>query len=479
MRKREGEKVRELPNILLIAVDTLRAKSLTCYGYSGQVVGPNIAKIARGGIRFENAFTTTNRTDPAFTSLFSGLYPIRHGVVAHGNHVNRGHLARLGNLTFLAELLRDLDYTTYAIDWLGRWHRRGFSFYSGSLKFRHKTEPNVIHSTRLLRALQVLDVLSAKAVGRDGFTNLYHYLTHERFLYDRASQCTDEALKRLDGHSSKKGPFFMYIHYWDPHHPYFTPPTITATLSQLPEQRYINEINYVDEHIGRIYGFLEDKGLLDDTFIILLGDHGENIRDHGYYLNHKGLYEDTIHVPLIFSYKPLGKGKTVRALVQHVDIFPTIVALLQAKPPQRFDGYNLLPLVHGSVDAVRKFVYCEDFSPGGQDRSPTRRRCIRTHTWKYIQTFRSRKEDIFSLSYDPPRHEVKEEVYHLATDPGEAINLADQHPPELSDLSSTLKVFVNDLRMLGVPERQREEHTECDTAETSEISSRLRGLGYL
>jgi arylsulfatase A-like enzyme len=122
------------PNILFILIDALRAQNLGCY--NPEVIespSPCIDDLARRGVIFEHCYSCITNTDPAMTSILSGKYPISHGIIAHGHRIKKAQIAQLMHIRFLPEILKSLGYYTIAIDWLGRWHRRGYDSYSGML----------------------------------------------------------------------------------------------------------------------------------------------------------------------------------------------------------------------------------------------------------------------------------------------------------------------------------------------------------
>lgn len=134
----------EKPNILFIVIDACRARNLGCYGYN-KPTSPNIDRLAKEGVLFENAWACTNFTDVSLTSIFSGKYPISHGITAHGDQIREEHTQKLKrrNIKFLPEILKSKGYTTLAVDWLGRWHVKGYDYYSGTKKLEGGESKNV------------------------------------------------------------------------------------------------------------------------------------------------------------------------------------------------------------------------------------------------------------------------------------------------------------------------------------------------
>ncbi|AGK60083.1 hypothetical protein Asulf_00047 [Archaeoglobus sulfaticallidus PM70-1] len=329
------------PNIIFIVIDALRARNLSCYGYS-KLTSPNIDNIAKKGILFENAYSCTNTTDPSITTIFSGKYILSHGIIHHGTLVQKSEINKLkeSGTYFLPEILKSYGYVTCAFDILGRWHKRGYDFYigpSGSsaavggiikrIKRTASKFPSPIY--------KFLKVLYLKIRGES-----------EPVIYDDAKILTNKAIRFIDQNLGKK--FFLFIHYWDVHQ--YNPPkeyigkfsiddniqseeeilnqiTYPTTLPSVKEgllrhivsreiktvsdfiARYDEAIYFVDHEIGRLIEHLEKKKILDDTFIILTADHGESLFEHGIFVDHHGLYDVNIHIPLIFLYPEIGEHK--------------------------------------------------------------------------------------------------------------------------------------------------------------------------
>ena len=135
----------EKKNVVLIGIDALRADHLGCYGYDKET-SPNIDDLSRNGVIFENAFSCSNATDPSFTTMLSGKYPISHGIRNHGAKVTNYMLQNFykQEIKFLSETLKDNGYKTFGIDWLGRWHKKGFEYYLGEdMQKKHRLKPQL------------------------------------------------------------------------------------------------------------------------------------------------------------------------------------------------------------------------------------------------------------------------------------------------------------------------------------------------
>lgn len=437
------------PNIVLIVIDALRAGNVGCYGYD-KPTSPNIDALARDGVLFENAFSTINVTDPSFTTILSGKYPVSHGMIDHGIMSEKIYGPRLGGLVLLQSILKSKGYTTIGVDWLGRWHKWGFDYYSGPLG-KMMTLFNFTVFTRIKNIKPVNAVIEfiKNKVNRGMFSNFYA-------PYDKATPVTNHAIKMLRRHHDKS--FFLFIHYWDTHIPYKPPQKhlrqfegllyhpevekiedVTASLAELDWKdflqnymkdmrstkevlaRYDASLHYVDSEIGRLIKKINELGILDNTLFVITADHGESLTEHGIYFDHHGLYDELIHVPLVIYYPKAVPAKEINTDVQHVDVVPTILDLAGIDQAQGdFDGKSFTSLFNGASDNndFHPFVYIEE-------ARSERKFAIRTRKYKYI--FALSEKDAL-CDYCGRVHGGVEELFDLENDPGEKVNIVDQNP---------------------------------------------------
>jgi len=270
-------------NVLLITLDTMRADALGAYGATNGAT-PNLDRLARGGVVFEDAVTAAPLTLPAHSSLFTAKYPPRHGVRDNGGFV----LDR--EETTLAERLKTAGFRTggfvgaYVLD--RRWGiAQGFDKYFDDF-----------------------DVSKAKGSA---------LASVER----RANEVADHALAWLDSVRSSR--FFAWVHFYDAHSPYDPPePYRTRFAGHL----YAGEVAFVDSQVGRLLAFLEQRHLLDKTVVVAIGDHGESLGDHGESTHGFFVYRSVLHVPftiLVPGDSP--GGRRVASTVRSVDLMPTLL----------------------------------------------------------------------------------------------------------------------------------------------------------
>ncbi|MFQ6103974.1 MAG: sulfatase-like hydrolase/transferase [Candidatus Glassbacteria bacterium] len=345
------------PNVCLITLDTTRRDYLSCYDRS-HAQTPNIDMVARQGILFSHAMTTVPVTLPAHASIMTGLYPPGHGVRNNGRY-------RLGDdVPTMAGLLSEAGYRTHAV--IGAFPLdsqfgldAGFEVYDDNMGGEFKEKPSFAFVRR-----------SGDAV-------------------------TDAAISFIESEGSS--PFFLWVHYFDPHSPYDPPSPYDKRYRDDP---YAGEIAFMDACLGRLL----DKIDLSSTLTIIVGDHGEDLGDHGEMSHGSFLYESTVHVPLIISFpERLPEGLIIDEVVSVVDIFPTVFDILGMETAGiKIHGESLLPAIEGGSSSDR-VIYIETRLPLEEMGWSPLEGVIRGE-WKYIKA---------------PR----EELYNVIEDPAEGSNL--------------------------------------------------------
>jgi len=399
-------------NVLVITLDTTRADRLGCYGYD-KVETPSLDSLATNGIRYGDAVTPVPITLPAHASIFTGLYPPNHGAR------NNGAFEVDAEQLTLAELLKGAGYDTAAF----------VSAFVLDARFG------------LSQGFDVYDdeVDPAKSMSES-------YPVHER----QATSVTDGAVAWLRARGGT-GPFFMWVHYFDPHQPYRAPEPFATRYAG---NRYDAEVAYMDSQVGRLLKTVEELGLGDNTLIFAVGDHGEGLGDHDEETHGLLMYEPTIRVPLILSCPGIFRGSYVidDVIVSITDLFPTIVDLLDIPDAPASDGTSLL--------AARKrgdrMVYMETLM-GYLDKG-----------WAPLFGVR-RLHDKYILAPRP-------EYYDLRSDPGELNNLY-VNPP--ARVLKTRDVLLAELDSMLARWPSMEEVERAALPADPETIARLESLGYV
>lgn len=408
------------PNIVFLSADSLGANHLHCYGYERKT-SPTIDSLARGGVLCQQMICPVIPTMPSYTTLYTGQHPINHGIVSHpcDNELDR-------EAPFLPwQLLRN-GYTTCAVDSLMRtrlWFGRGYEYY---------IDPSQRH------------------------TMLY--------LSSTCEELNARAIPWIESHAQES--FFLFMHYWDPHWPFHPPqryrhlfyegdnPTDpnnhsldawwshplglaarntwlrTAdgliTDADYVEALYDQEIRYFDDGVAQIVDVLERTGLMDNTILIVTGDHGESMTEHGIFFDHHGLYDNTIRVPFV-AYGPglLPAGRELPQMLQVSDIAPTLLDAASVEIPFDMDGESFWPLLTGASDEGGHQQVISLESTWQSKWS------LRTDEYKFIL---SRQPDM----YGNPRTEL----YDLRNDPLETKNLASQQYVLANQLEARLEEWI-------------------------------------
>lgn len=302
-------------NFLLITIDTLRADRLSCYG-SQNPKTPNIDNLRERGVLFSRALANTSTTLPSHTNILLGTTPNYHGVHENLNFiVNR-------NLLTLAEHLKNNGYATgafvgaYVLD--SRFGlSQGFDLYND--------EYSRIHSVNLSS------------------------------LERKAESVIEAALEWL---TVRRSPWFLWVHCWDPHTPYDPPEPFKTQYNDHP---YEGEVAYVDLVLGKLFDYMKEHNLFDSTLIILTGDHGESLGQHGEETHGFFAYNSSLWIPLIISFPGIVSGR-VDDYVSHVDIFPTVCDVLGIEKLHYLQGLSLLPAMKGKKLPERP-IYFESLYP--------------------------------------------------------------------------------------------------------------------
>jgi choline-sulfatase len=395
-------------NLLFVTIDTTRPDHLGCYGDAGART-PALDALAERGVRFADATVHVPLTLPSHATMLTGRYPPAIGVRTNGDVLSDRHAT-------LAEVLSSNGYATaafvatYVLD--KRWGlAQGFDTYD----FR----------------IGVDDVRGADS------------LMGER----KANEVSDSVLAWLKKRkaSGDDQPFFAWVHYYDPHHPYVGPQPLVDRFTDRSHPTYDAEIALVDIQLERIFDRLRREGLWEKTLVVVATDHGESLGDIAEAFHGIFLYETTMRAALLFSNPRLfERGFVVRdRVVGLVDIFPSILHALGIADETRLDGENMF----APADPERA-IYIETRFPSQNSCRPLYG--LRRHHDKYIAA-------------------VTPEYFDLRSDPHERANLHDTERATAAQLAEQLADM-----------REQWNDTESAPATTldPEARRRLEALGY-
>jgi arylsulfatase A-like enzyme len=387
-------------SVIIVTLDTTRADRLSPYGLM-DVSMPALERLAGEGIVFDQATSVAPLTLPAHASLFTGLLPPAHGVRDNADR------PLTSEKTTMAEILRGNGFSTAAI--------------VGS---------DVLHPDRgLAQGFEVYRTAAAV----DGFP------AHPR--QRRGDDVMKEALQWLEGVGRSR--FFLWVHLYDAHRPYDPPEPFRSRYAD----PYIGEIAFADAQIGRLLEALDAHRLRDRTIVVVAGDHGESLGEHGERDHGIFVYESVLRVPLIVR-APAVRPARIGTVVRLTDVFPTVLDLL-GLPLPAVDGQSLLKVMNGSERAEDLEAYAESLYPQRFGWSPLR--AIREGRFKLI---------------DAPRREL----YDLERDPFEERNLYDERRA-LGDAMAQRVAMLAGGTASSLANRR--------PAASAEVQQRLSALGYV
>jgi len=381
------------PNVLLISMDTTRSDHLSAYGYE-RPTSPRLTALAGQGVRVEAAYAPSATTGPSHATLFTGLPPIGHGVRKNG-------LPLAASFVTLAERLSGLGYETGGVVssfvLSGRFgYGQGFDVFDDDFSRADTPEVTTIWEGR-------------EVAGR---------------FYGRADDTTRRALGWLEGRPHPERPFFLFVHYFDPHDPYVPPPDFRPPFAPTPKEAlklnrtiflYDTLLAYTDREIGRLLDALDDMQVSDDTLVVVTGDHGEGLMAHGHMYHGVHVYEEAVRVPLIVRWPGhVPAGRVVSTPFALVDLAPSILELIGASPAAEADdalrprGLARLLLAGPPTpeDASRPvFLYRRHYASGEEvgDGPPAlgEKFGVREGRWKLIEGPEEGTLELFDLERDP------------------------------------------------------------------------------
>ena len=431
--ERKQDLAHGIRQIVLISIDTLRYDFVGVYG-AKNVRTPTLDRIASEGALFETAISSIPVTGPSHTSIFTGKPPLVHGALTNGQRVPP-------RTRTLADELRDTGYRTaafisgYPLKALNCGLDSGFQIYNDRLAFIDRFEE--IYLGKASSLLPVFDL----------------------GVYRQAHEVTDPAIQWLSKNANH--PFFLFLHYFDPHYPYgnkkqrrhatrplriYTPPSDVKRQRKL----YAEEVESVDSHISRVVDVLKERGIYEETLLIVTADHGESLGEHNYYYDHASyVYEQLLHVPLLLRCPAKIKaGMTFKPQVALFDIYGTVLNAAGIQSKNQKDSVDLIGVINtppklssrGILSHNEEYDICS----------------LRTDMWKLIETKKNSR--------------LRYELYDLYADREEVVNLLAQKKDVSDQLLAEMKQLLN-AEMSG-------ENWKAEKL-TPEQEEALRSLGYL
>lgn len=374
------------PNVVLVIIDTLPAGHVTCYGY-GRSTTPNLDALAAEGIRFEHAVAASPWTLPSFASIFTGVIPSRHMAGFHLDppEMDDRRLAKMRpEMITMAEVFRDHGYRTVG-------------FFNNPF----------VHP----------------GYGLDKGFDTYDYVGGDNLTIRPAPQVTSDAIRWINLNGEK--PFFMVVHYFDPHLAYNPPlthampyvayyqgklsgpfnpdkPDMRAGLPGLSEEDrkfvvglYDGEVAAVDYELGILLKYLREKGIYDNSLVIVTADHGEEFWEHGGFEHGHTLFRELLEVPLVMKYPGTANaGQTVSGYVSLLDLFPTVAEFMGWPLAFSQNGVSLYPR-GGTVKVRPHVIVAENLHYGLQQQA------FYSEGYKLVVVRDTGRTTVYNLEKDP------------------------------------------------------------------------------
>lgn len=362
-------------NVLFVIVDTLRFDHLGVYGFQ-RGTSPNLDRYAEASLVFERAYSHAPWTHPSISSMMTSKHPKVLGIRDWKHRLKATH-------------------TTLALEL----QEAGFH-----------TEAHVSH------------LMFKRNFGYKRGWDVYDYSVLDKGVPKNvigSRHISDGAIAGLEGIPE---PFFMFLHYFDPHFRYRRHEDFPFSGGK-PVDRYDSEIAYTDHHLGRVLDALEDSGLADRTIVVIVADHGEEFLDHGSKQHTDQIYEESVHVPLIMHVPGMGHAR-VPGLVAVTDIAPSLLTLLGVQIPSGFDG-NVIRFGLDGVVAPDVPIFVE--TRRGQNKSG-----IVEDQFMLIANLPSEGDEQAATSF---------ELYDMSRDPTQKKNIVDERTEKAGELMEKLLEF--------------------------------------
>jgi arylsulfatase A-like enzyme len=407
------------PHILLISLETIRRDHLRCHGYHKDLA-PHLERLARGGVRCNEAIANCGWTLPQNITLHTGLYPLTHDLT-----LLREQHPVFAEHTLLAEHLKTHDYRTFA-------GVNSSNQYSAHTKY-----------------------------GFDrGFDQ--HVAGAE---YNQHMEWTEDFVLNQFRKNHADAPCFVYIHVNDTHEPWDAPQPWRNMWGLSYHNLYEGDITYTDHYLGRIFSGLKDMGIFDNMLIAVFGDHGTEFWEHGFIEKKVNLYNEILHVPLIFHFPSrLAADQPLKGLCESAQVAPTIVDIAGLPPIPSAQGKSLLSRINGDeregLEYVCSYTRHEHQRDGGDvqfdhyaihtERYKFIRLQLHVHPDKLHSDWKYRMQAIaVRCRLEPDSLKpglVLRELYDLQTDPGEGRNLlaspTEQNQSIAQELESKLDSWI-------------------------------------
>lgn len=429
------------PNILFLFSDQHRYDALGCNG-APICRTPALDAIAESGMRFTHAFTPTALCSPARAALLSGLFPHNNGQLANMGNFNGVFDKQMLDVTGYPQLLSEAGYS---VNYVGKWHLPK----QGDADFWQVDQWHTERDYAQEKDALGLDTNRAKEVQRMEWGGDAPFYGQAVLPAEHMQEawCADKTVELLEKQAGSEQPFMIFTSFFGPHFPYAVPAPYDTMYNPDDVERWINfdetfegkpliqqremlrwnashltwpdwqrviaaywgYCTYIDDQIGRVLAQLDALGLAENTVVIYSADHGDMTGSHRLFNKGMYMYDEIYRIPLLVRWPGVtAAGSQCDEFVSLLDMMPTMLDAGGADIPENLDGRTLQPLLSGENDAEWPDDIFAEFH--GYESALFSQRMVRTKSWKYI--------------YNPG---AEDELYDVASDPGELRNLADEY----------------------------------------------------
>lgn len=369
-------------NVVFVLIDTLRPDHLGLYGYARET-SPNIDAWAKDAVVFEKVFAHAPNTPRSTPSILIGRYPSR--IAWDKRYKNYSDLKPENESIF--EIFQAGGWRTEAIS--AHWYFE--------------------------RAPGIKD-------GVDLWDNRGFLTIKESNTQSAAPDLTPRVVERLGALAGGEQPFFLFVHYFDPHGRYMQQKSVRTFGKKLMD-KYDSEIAFVDHHLQPVFDALAEHGLYENTAVVLTSDHGEAFKEHGFYFHGRTIYDEEIRVPLLIR-APGAEPKRVERPVALVDLVPTLAEMVGLKAEKAM-GHSLIPLLYGIGEMAERLIFMEQLPYPNY-----KAHIVGAVSPEGIKVIRNVTDNVT-------------EIYDLNADPGEKTNLLDADPEAHEALRDRLLQFID------------------------------------
>ncbi|MFH1861262.1 MAG: sulfatase [bacterium] len=435
----------EQPVVILIMVDTLRPDFLAFQGKE-QITTPNIDEFAKQATIFQTTYAQATHTKPSTASLLSSRYPSEHRAIHKTDAVPN-------NIEMLAEIFSKAGYYCGGIV-TNINLAPVYNFQQGFHHYIYLPPKFLFGANEAASRLVIYGVLRLVRMKLVKSIYVHHFYRSGETVTVYVSDFFDQ---------QKDQKFFLFLHYMDPHDPYFEHPyngmgyarvalpNPDASFAEPFRRLYREDVEYLDHWFGQVMKNLKDLGIYDSSLIVLTADHGEEFYEHGGWWHGTTLHEEQVRVPLLIK-RPAQQdsGVVIETLTRSIDIAPTILSITGLDRPAEMRGRDLFS---AELDTVEPYIFSETDHEGNIVQM------LRVGPWKYIKT-----------NPDNPRKRPAEQLFYIPDDPHEKQNVADQYVERVVEMRALLEAEYADI--LATQTEASQQSMDRATEE------RLRALGY-